>query len=91
MSKAILAALLAATSLVGLGADAADDTPAAEAPPKVFEEPAPVAPPPNPADLKPITYSDGVTSTNDRCPIRKGKLNTKIEPVWVNQHPVGFC
>ena len=44
-----------------------------------------------PEDLHPITYPDGQTTTNDRCAVRKRKLNSKIAPVWVNQKPVGFC
>lgn len=52
--------------------------------------PAPEAPP-SPADLHPLKLADGQTTSNDRCPVRKRKLNPQIEPVYVNQHPVGFC
>ncbi len=38
-----------------------------------------------------IRYSDSLTSLNDRCMVRKSKLNLKVRPVYVNQQPVGFC
>jgi len=36
-------------------------------------------------------FEDGQLSINDRCAVRKVKLNPKVTPVWVNGHPVGFC
>ena len=33
---------------------------------------------------------DGVT-LNDRCPVRKVKLNRRMPPMYVNNFPVGFC
>lgn len=39
----------------------------------------------------PIEYETGGPTLNDRCPVRKVRLNLKMEPVWVNEHPVGFC
>lgn len=39
-----------------------------------------------------IRYFDGAqVSINDRCPVRKTKLNPKMPPVYVNGEPVGFC
>jgi YHS domain-containing protein len=39
-----------------------------------------------------IRFFDGQQiSLNDRCPVRKGKLNVKMTPVYVNGQPVGFC
>ena len=30
-------------------------------------------------------------SVNDRCPVTLSKLNRKIDPVYVNGRPIGFC
>ena len=30
-------------------------------------------------------------SLNDRCAVRKVKLNPKMPPVYVNGQPIGFC
>ena len=38
-----------------------------------------------------IKYADSLLSVNDRCAVRKNKLNTKVRPVYVNGQPVGFC
>jgi hypothetical protein len=39
-----------------------------------------------------IRYTDGQqVSLNDRCPVRKVKLNVKMTPVYVNGQPIGFC
>lgn len=38
-----------------------------------------------------IRFADGLVSLNDRCPVRKAKLNLKMPPVYVNGRPVGFC
>jgi len=38
-----------------------------------------------------IRYTDSLTSLNDRCMVRKSKLNLKVRPVYVNRQPVGFC
>ena len=47
----------------------------------------------NPQDTLPrIRYFDGgQVSLNDRCAVRKGKLNTKMPPIYVNGQPIGFC
>lgn len=38
-----------------------------------------------------LKYADSLVSLNDRCIVRKVKLNPKVRPVYVNGHPVGFC
>ena len=46
-----------------------------------------------PADSFPkIRYSEtGLVSLNDRCAVRKVRLNPKMPPVYVNGRPIGFC
>ena len=42
--------------------------------------------------LSPLRYlADGQVTLNDRCPVRLVRLNRRMEPVWVNGRPVGFC
>jgi hypothetical protein len=36
-------------------------------------------------------FEDGLVSINDRCAVRKVKLNPKMPAVYVNGQPVGFC
>jgi hypothetical protein len=43
------------------------------------------------AEFPHLRYRNGWESLNDRCPVRKGKLNLRLPPVYVNGHPVGFC
>jgi hypothetical protein len=38
-----------------------------------------------------LQYADGELSLNDRCPVRKAKLNTRLSPLYVNGRPIGFC
>ena len=38
-----------------------------------------------------IRYADSLLSVNDRCAVRKNKLNLKVRPVYVNRQPIGFC
>ena len=39
-----------------------------------------------------IRYFDsGLVSENDRCAVRKVKMNVKMPPVYVNGRPIGFC
>ena len=47
----------------------------------------------NPEDTLPrVRYFDGGQVTiNDRCAVRKVKLNPKMPAVYVNGQPVGFC
>lgn len=54
-----------------------------------------LTPPPKPlapVETHPaIDYGGGRVTLNDRCPVRKVRLNVAMEPLWVNGHPVGFC
>ena len=46
----------------------------------------------DPTAATPHIRFDGTDeSLNDRCPVRKGKLNLKMPPVYVNGRPVGCC
>ena len=47
----------------------------------------------SPEDTLPrVRYFDGDQVTiNDRCAVRKVKLNPKMPAVYVNGQPVGFC
>lgn len=38
-----------------------------------------------------IRFTDGLVSLNDRCMVRRVKLNAKVPPVYVSGQPVGFC
>jgi hypothetical protein len=38
-----------------------------------------------------IQYADGSVTLNDRCMVKKNKLNLRLPPVFVNGHPIGFC
>lgn len=38
-----------------------------------------------------IRYADGLVSANDRCPVKKSKLNRKMPPIYANGRPIGFC
>ncbi len=42
-------------------------------------------------DFSPLRFEDGAVSLNDRCPVRRARLNPKMPPVFVNGRPVGFC
>ena len=46
-----------------------------------------------PADpkLPQIRFADGLVSVDDRCPVKKNKLNRKMPPIYANGQPVGFC
>ena len=50
---------------------------------------------PNPRAIPQIIYKreqyDSLVSVNDHCPVRHGRLNSTIRPVYVNRQPVGFC
>lgn len=56
-------------------------------------EVAPLAEFVSPADSLPrLRYlADGKTTLNDRCPVRKVRLNPRMGAAYVNDHPVGFC
>jgi hypothetical protein len=38
-----------------------------------------------------LRYFEGQVSLNDRCAVRKVRLNSKMPPVYVNGRAVGFC
>lgn len=38
-----------------------------------------------------ILFDDSQVSLNDKCPVRKVKLNLRMPPVYVNGKPIGFC
>jgi len=38
-----------------------------------------------------LRFRDGTVSLNDRCPVRKVKLNPRLQPLFVNGRPIGFC
>ena len=38
-----------------------------------------------------VKFQNGSVSSNDRCPVRKNKLNRGFDPLYVNGRPVGFC
>ncbi len=42
-------------------------------------------------DFSALRFEDGAVSLNDRCPVRRSRLNPKMPPVFVNGRPVGFC
>ena len=43
------------------------------------------------AEYPRLTFPDGSVSLNDRCPVRRVKLNRRMPPLYVNGRPVGFC
>lgn len=47
----------------------------------------------NPQDSLPRVryFEDSQVTLNDRCAVRKVKLNPKMPAVYVNGQPVGFC
>lgn len=38
-----------------------------------------------------IQYADSMVSVNDRCIVRLRKLSPKIQAIYVNGRPIGFC
>lgn len=38
-----------------------------------------------------LVFADGKTSLNDRCMVRRVKLNNRLPGLYVNGSPVGFC
>jgi hypothetical protein len=38
-----------------------------------------------------VEYAGIGVTLNDRCMVRQSKLNRKMRPMYVNNHPVGFC
>ena len=45
----------------------------------------------DPETLPRVKFQNGSVSRNDRCPVRKNKLNRGFDPLYVNGRPVGFC
>ena len=43
------------------------------------------------AEFPRLRFPDGSLSLNDRCPVRKVKLNRRMPPLYVNGRPIGFC
>ncbi len=42
------------------------------------------------AEFSPL-HMGNWTTMNDRCMVRRAKLNLKMPPVYVSGRPVGFC
>jgi len=38
-----------------------------------------------------LRFTNETVSLNDRCPVRKAKLNQRLAPLFVNGQPIGFC
>ena len=38
-----------------------------------------------------LRFTNQTLSLNDRCPVRKAKLNERLAPLFVNGRPIGFC
>ena len=38
-----------------------------------------------------IRYADGTVSANDRCPVRRNRMNPRMDYLLVNGRPIGFC
>ena len=38
-----------------------------------------------------VLYADTTISANDRCIVRRERLNRSVRPVYVNGMPIGFC
>jgi hypothetical protein len=77
-------ALWAGTACAQTGEHPAADTKAA---------PPPLAEFVSPTDSLPHLrfLADGLVSLNDRCPVRKVKLNPRMHAAYVNGRPIGFC
>jgi hypothetical protein len=95
-AAALLGLLVLATAAAGTpgttaAGDGADD--AAKMATGAMAEAAPFAEYVTPADSLPRLryFADGLVTLNDRCPVRKVKLNPRMGAAYVNGHPVGFC
>lgn len=38
-----------------------------------------------------LLMRDGEMTLNNTCPVRKARLNKRVQPVFVNGRPIGFC
>ena len=81
------------TPAVGIGVAMLLIEGCAEAPRKTTPMPAlGVAHYENPTEEKPrIRWGEDPLSLNDRCIVRKVKLNLRMPPIFVNGKPIGFC
>lgn len=43
------------------------------------------------AEFSKLVFADGQISVNDKCPVRKAKLNRRMPAIFANGRPVGFC
>ncbi len=70
-------------------------SPGLAAPPAKAPAKAPVLPPARGQQFYAPVYAkeryDSLLSSNDRCPVKHGKLNSNIRPTYINRQPVGFC
>jgi hypothetical protein len=41
--------------------------------------------------LPKLVYQLGGETLNDRCPVRKSRLNPRMPAIYVNGRPIGFC
>jgi len=78
----ILIGILLAAAVCGCGRDPGPEL-VLDTLPVVYTDPE--------AEFPRIRYGDGLVSVNDRCIVRKVKLNLRMPPVYVNGRPVGFC
>lgn len=89
MHRSTLAAVLGLILTPAAAAAAADHPAAAPA----TADAAPFAEFVAPGDSLPRLrfLADGQVSLNDRCPVRKVRLNPRMGASYVNGRPVGFC
>ena len=86
MSLARFAGLqvLVLVALIGAGCGGAEETPAVlQAAVAQYVDPD--------AEFPRLRFVDGQISLNDRCPVRRSKLNRRLPPIRVNGRPIGFC
>jgi hypothetical protein len=43
------------------------------------------------AEYPRLSFASGDTTSNDRCPVQKRKLNPRLPPTYVNGVPIGYC
>jgi hypothetical protein len=82
-----------AVAVLALGLACSKQKPQAEKPPAGDKDYMVMGEYVNAQDSLPrLRYFDGnQVSLNDRCAVRKAKLNPKMPPIYVNGQPVGFC
>jgi hypothetical protein len=89
----LLLVTLGVLSGSGPTASAAPPTPAPEKATEMPLEVEPFAEFVAPQDSLPHLrfLADGLITLNDRCPVRKVRLNPRMGASYVNGRPVGFC